>query len=153
MQVSDSLFRFTDRDMFMRFLSGGIHHKAMRHLVRIQNALKWIVGLILTNTDDSEAAAEEDTEEDDIFMDAPDDTNSADDQMSEGDMADSGDPDDDIPDGEDDYGYDEQESEDNEEQGDAGRGDGEPAGEEEPWLGPEDGEDGVPIDFEFEPSL
>ena len=38
--LSDAFQRFVDRDMFMRYLGGGIGHKALRGIVRILDTIQ-----------------------------------------------------------------------------------------------------------------
>ncbi|GJE92524.1 hypothetical protein PsYK624_086780 [Phanerochaete sordida] len=173
---------FVDRDMLMRYLGGGIGHKATRKLVPIDDAFEAITGSAIgeqaTEVEESDDTPTDQLEQDmEVVAPAP-----------VADNASSGPIDEDDDGGERDNDNDEEEEDCEEEDEDEddervleeihqleGEDDQEPAEDAmqtddavlrrstrarrrpsrtvESWLGPEDGEDGVRVDDEFEWSI
>jgi hypothetical protein len=57
---SDLETRFVNRDMLMRFLGGGVGHKATRGIIRIQDSIQQIKGTGALNQDDDFGSDTED---------------------------------------------------------------------------------------------
>ncbi|PSR76359.1 hypothetical protein PHLCEN_2v8499 [Hermanssonia centrifuga] len=134
---------FVDRDMFMRFLGGGIGHKATRLIVKISETLKMFFvyedqasreAAGSHSVEDFEPEAQVDEDEEDEAAEDDEQAELPEEEEDEEDEAEA-EAEEDIQLEEDDYGYafDEVELEEEEE-------------EEEKDLGPEDGEDGMLIE-------
>ena len=170
--------------MFVRFLGGGIGHKATRLLVRIQDSLSSIVS---TNTDDTDVADHLsgelcEAEDEDSIPEQPATGHAIEAEITAENIdliedCDNNKELEELYDEREDYGYDA--AEDSEDEEDVTEGlepdraqkttptDGDKhtslddkgqiisadADDDEEWYGPEDGEDGICIDVDLEPSL
>jgi hypothetical protein len=160
---SDLETRFVDQDMLMRFLGGGVGHKATRGIVCTQDSIQQIKGAGALNQDDNFGSDTEDVVD---VLAGVQVNNGEDNNWDRGDGSDDRNNDEAQLEEEIDYGYDmvsesdDEGENDDEEAVDSNPQHGKEATEEmqdtihgssaevddddsEPWLGPEDGEDRI----------